>query len=104
MMLRLKSTVGLGKLQPQMVLAAIIVHSVYVKNNAVCTVTSGNDGSHMQDSLHYTGYALDFRTKDYVANKTLLVQEIKEALGNQFDVLLENVGTDNEHCHVEYDP
>lgn len=104
MTLMLKPGVHLARLSPQMVLAAIVVHSIYAKNNAVCTITSANDSTHMAGSLHYGGNALDFRTKNYVANKTLLVEEIKQALGPDFDVVLEFLNADNEHCHVEYQP
>jgi hypothetical protein len=32
------------------------------------------------------------------------VQEVKGSLGIHFDVVLEGIGTPNEHLHVEYDP
>lgn len=103
-MLQLKPGVHLAKLSPQMALATIIVHSIYARNNAICTITSANDSTHMAGSLHYTGNALDFRTKTYVANKAMLVDEIRQALGEEFDVILEAMNTDNEHLHVESQP
>ena len=102
MSLQLKAGVKLGKLQPQMALAAAIVHSVYQRNNAACTITSANDSKHMDGSLHYEGRALDFRTKNYVSNKLMLVAEIKKALGNGFDAILESADMPNEHIHVEW--
>lgn len=104
MTLQLKPGVHLAKLSPQMALATIVVHSIYAKNNAICTITSANDSTHMAGSLHYAGNALDFRTKNYVASKTMLIEEIKQALGPDFDVILEAVDTDNEHAHIEYQP
>lgn len=104
MILQLKPGVHLAKLSPQMALAATIVHSIYARNNAICTITSANDSTHMVGSLHYTGNALDFRTKNYVASKTMLIEAIKEALGPEFDVTLEAENTDNEHLHVEWQP
>lgn len=101
-MLQLKPGVHLAKLSPQMALAATIVHSIYARNNAICTITSANDSTHMAGSLHYSGNALDFRTKNYVASKTLLIEAIKEALGQDFDVIFEAEGTENEHLHLEW--
>lgn len=103
-MLQLKPGVHLAKLSPQMALAAIIVHSIYSRNNAICTITSANDSTHMVGSLHYSGNALDFRTKNYVSNKAMLIEGIKESLGPDFDVIFEAEGTENEHAHVEYQP
>lgn len=103
-MLQLKPGVHLAKLSPQMALAATIVHSIYARNNSICTITSANDSTHMIGSLHYAGNALDFRTKNYVASKPMLIEAIKEALGPDFDVIFEGENTENEHCHVEYQP
>jgi hypothetical protein len=103
-MIKLKPGVSLKGVQPQIVLAALIVESIYASHSAVCTITSCNDSAHSTDSFHYRGLALDFRTKDYLSDKKQLRDEIAAALGAEFDVLLENEGKDNEHIHVEYDP
>jgi len=99
---RLKAGVRLTDLSPQIVLAAMIVREAY--GSASCTITSANDSKHSTLSLHYKGQALDFRTKDYPGNKQALVTSIKERLGADFDVVLEALGTDNEHLHLEHDP
>ena len=104
--MKLKYSVKLTDLSPQMALAASIVSSVYrdLDAGASCTITSANDSKHSANSWHYKGRALDFRTHDFQSDKHQLLHELKEALGPQFDVLLEGEGTPNEHIHVEYDP
>lgn len=108
--MRLKAGVSLQGLEPQMVLVAVIVEDIYRKHDPAYEVwiTSGNDGTHGLDSLHKRDgmcRALDFRTKDYVGcNKNQLKDEIKLALGDEFDVVYEHPGGDQEHIHVEYDP
>ena len=104
MAMRLKAGVKLTDLAPQVVLAAFIVGRIYDSYRCDCVVTSGNDSKHGANSLHYRGRALDFRTKNYTGDKQALRDEIKEALGEEFDVLLEDPDGDNEHLHVEYDP
>lgn len=63
-------------------------------------ITSGIDGKHSQNSLHYVGRAFDFRTRS-IHPDTLknIVQELKARLGPDYDVIDE--GT---HLHVEWDP
>ena len=102
--MRLKVGVKLTDLQPQMVLAAMIVQEVYRERGGKATITSANDGTHGTLSLHYKGMALDLRTKDFEGNKQALVLEIKDRLGEDFDVILEDEGKPNEHLHCEYDP
>jgi hypothetical protein len=64
------------------------------------TVTSAVDGLHSAGSLHYYGYALDFRIHYFTPEEALAVsRELSECLGNDFDVILES-----DHIHVEYDP
>jgi hypothetical protein len=101
--MRLKTGVKLAEITPQIVLAAIIVQEVYRERGGKTTITSANDGVHGTLSLHYKGNALDFRTKDFAGNKQALILEIKQRLGDQFDVLLEDEGKDNEHCHIEWE-
>lgn len=104
--MRLKPGVRLSKLTPQMVLAAIIIGDVYhsLDQSCSCTITSCNDSKHSDDSLHYDGNAIDTRTHDFNGDKDRLRMEVKAALGNDFDVVLEAVGTPNEHLHTEYQP
>ena len=91
-------------LQPQIVLAAVIVNDIYAAHETECVVTSCNDSVHKDDSLHYEGNAIDVRTKNYTGDKTALRNEIAFALGDEFDVILESLGEANEHLHIEYDP
>jgi hypothetical protein len=105
MILALKPGVKLTDLQPQMVLGAVIVAGVYEAHGAQqCVLTSVNDSKHGLDSLHYKGRAGDFRTKDFSGNKLALRDAVREALGPDFDVVLEHVGEEQEHIHVEWDP
>lgn len=99
----LKAGVRLTNLQPQMVLAAVIIHGIYARSGVECVITSANDSKHSDKSLHYKGCALDFRTKNYQYNKEALCQEIKAALGPDFDVVLEDKDGPNQHLHVEWD-
>ena len=103
-MIQLKPGVSLKALSPQMVMAFMIVASVFEKHNAACTCTSANDSTHKKGSKHYVGNALDFRVRDYLGDKHALTEEIEKALGGEFDVVLESVDTPNQHIHCEYDP
>ena len=106
MLLQLKDGVKLKDLQPQAVLMLMIVGSCYSRLDPeyVVTVTSGNDGKHSDKSLHYKGFAFDFRTKNFNEDKHVLVSMIRQALGAEFDVVLEMEGEPQEHLHVEWDP
>jgi hypothetical protein len=85
--------------------AAGIVAQVWASRARVATVTSGLDGSHMQNSKHYEGLAEDFRTKDVPQPlKGVMVAEVKARLGTNYWIDLEYEGADNEHLHVEFDP
>lgn len=113
--MRLKLGVGLEGLTPQMVLASVIVRDCYAKRDPICscTITSANDSKHSDESLHYCKVgkyidglcrALDFRTHDYHGDVEKLAQDIRDALGSDFDVVVEDLNGLNEHIHVEYDP
>lgn len=67
------------------------------------TITSLRDGSHMANSLHYVGRAVDLRTHDLPAEVAgEWARRCEKLLHPQgFDVLLEK---NPEHLHIEYDP
>ena len=104
--MKLKPGVRLFDIKPQIVLGMIVVNAVYQKFGVEFVVTSVNDGKHGDGSWHYKGCAFDCRTKQAALEgvEQRLRDEIKAALGDDYDVVLESVGTDNEQIHVEYDP
>ena len=101
--MKLKPGVKLKDLQPQIVVAMVVVDSIYQAHDTDCVITSCNDSTHKPDSFHYRGLAIDVRTRNYFEDKQALRDEIAQALGEEFDVLLEGVGTESEHLHIEHD-
>ena len=72
----------------------------------VLTITSVNDGVHKTGSLHYSGNAVDIRSKTFERG---LVEEVVRVFraspdGPRYDLLFEAPGTPNEHLYLEYDP
>jgi hypothetical protein len=65
-------------------------------------ITAGSDGTHMAGSKHYTGEAIDVRSKTLSAvAKHALVKGLRDELGERFTVLLEDEGRPNEHVHCQ---
>lgn len=101
---QLKPGTTIYGIRPEMVMCHGSVVSVYNKRGFYCMVTSGVGKKHSKRSLHYVGYALDYRTKHLSDDvKRKIVKEIQEALPC-CDVVLEHLGEEQEHIHVEYDP
>lgn len=99
-MLRLKPGVDLRLIVPQVVFALNVAERLYAKFDAECVVTSGRDGRHSDRSLHYLGRAVDLRTRVFTANQAAALRnELADALGPQYDVILES-----DHIHLEWDP
>ena len=73
---------------------------IYQKHKRTLVITSARDSVHGTHSKHYIGDAIDTRifyfTKDVVQ---LVVKELKDALGANYDVVLEG-----NHIHIEFDP
>lgn len=105
-MTQLKPGVRLKDLQPQVVLAITVAeHIWWHAAQTMLVVTSCNDGEHKADSFHYRGLAVDLRIKTMPEKlRAQAVRQLQDALGAEFDVLHEGVGTDQEHVHCEYDP
>ena len=77
-----------------------VVSSVWSLNGLTPTVTSGVDGTHMAQSKHYSGDAIDFRTRDVDPVKLrAMITTVRSRLGSDYDVIPET-----DHLHVEYDP
>lgn len=104
--MKLKPGVVVGTLQPVMTIALLAAFkALVIDRGAELVLTSGSDGEHSDRSKHYLGLAIDFRSKHLMrGDKEGVLADLREALIDQFDVLLEARGTVNEHFHIEYDP
>jgi len=97
----IKSGVDLRGLKPQLTIAYVVACMIYYRQiHEWATITSASDGVHGPNSLHYSGNALDIRTRMLTAGqKENVYKQLRIALGEQFDVILEA-----DHIHIEFDP
>jgi len=69
-----------------------------VNRDAIVTYTT--NGRHSANSLHYSGNAVDLRTRDMTEEqRQQAVEDLRNELGDDYDVVDEG-----DHIHVEYDP
>jgi RHS repeat-associated protein len=62
-------------------------------------VTFGINGTHMDESLHYTGKGIDLRTRDLTeTQKQKILRELRDRLGPEYDIVEHDT-----HIHLEYD-
>lgn len=101
--MRLKQGVRVLGIRPEMMIALIVADTIWARQGVELVVTSAIDSTHTRSSEHYTGCAVDLRTRD-LPDKAKAVRDLKDALGDDYDVILEAEGLPNEHCHVEFDP
>lgn len=105
-MLSIKFGARIAGVQPELLLGIVIFKSVLDKYNVDTIVTEVTGGKHMEGSLHYKGFGADIRSKHIktATAKYKILEESREALGTEFDVILESEGAINEHFHIEYQP
>ena len=101
-MLSLKAGVNPKGIQPEILLAIISIERLYDKYGHELVITSLFDGKHGAHTLHQRDgvcRAVDVRTR-MLPNEIIpnMLQEIKDALGPHYDVVLEA-----DHIHVEFD-
>lgn len=99
-MLALKEGVDIRGIRTEIWAGATIVASCFAEQKIHCVITSCKEGKHMDKSLHYKGLAVDIRSRDIpLQTAAALIATCKEALGAQFDLVVEG-----DHWHLEYDP
>lgn len=99
-MISIKDGVNISGIRPEMSVALQIVAYVLTTNGYSTIVTSVMDGKHGRGSLHYVGCAMDIRTRHIPeGQQDALVLVMRESLGAQFDVVLEDT-----HIHIEFQP
>lgn len=98
--MKLKTGVKAQGLRPEMLLGIMAAQEVYRAHGFPVVITSLLDGTHSATSLHYSGCAVDLRTRHVPKSEQQQIRdEIKEALGEDYDVILEST-----HIHMEYQP
>ena len=97
---KLKPGVRLTGIRPEILFAVMAAERAYNRDGHELVVTSCVDSKHSRGSLHYSGAAVDLRTRDVPGDVMQgIVAEVREALGADFDVVLES-----DHLHLEYLP
>jgi hypothetical protein len=100
---------------PAMAWATFRIEEIFIAHGVdTLVITSGDDGDHGvvgvpddvdKTTLHGKGLAHDYRSHDIPHDRLAdVMAEIKKRLGPDYDVLLEGLGTPNEHIHVEFQP
>ena len=99
-MFSIKPGVDVGGLRSEMVLVLLAAFSIWQAEGEHLIITSCLEGKHSKGSRHYVGLAIDLRSRYFTAEqKAHVVASLKEALGEQYDVVAELT-----HIHVEFDP
>jgi len=71
---------------------------LWKENGKELVVTSALDGTHSAGSYHYFGYALDFRTRYFLAGRSKIIAgKLQQKLGNKYFVIFEG-----NHIHVQF--
>lgn len=100
---QLKPGVKLNGLQPQMAVVITVGQEIFGALGKEFVITSANDSSHAENSLHYQGLALDIRSHDLnETQKDVVLTQFKQKLGTRFTVLLEDRNGANEHYHIQW--
>lgn len=88
---------------PELLDALKKIETIYGQFGLPVVVTSANDKTHTQGSLHYIGAALDLKTKGLPANvKTQIYTLMKQVFPlPPWYVDLENLGGLQEHIHIQ---
>ena len=96
--MRIKSGVQLAGVQPEMILALLIIEPILKDEGQELVITSCTDSLHSHMSRHYIGYGLDIRSRDIPKD---LIEEVARkmslALGSEYYVKFEV-----HHYHIQF--
>jgi hypothetical protein len=97
--MQIKDGVILAGLKIEMRPVLILAEKIWEKYGQPLTVTCGLDGEHSAGSLHYYGFAVDLRIRDFSEGQRQSAwANLKSKLGIAYDVVLHKT-----HIHVEFD-
>lgn len=95
--MKIKDGVILNGLSLKMRIVLITAELIWQEYGKELVITSALDGEHKAGSLHYYGYALDFRTRYFTDAESLEVyNKLKDILPGNYIVIKHST-----HIHVE---
>lgn len=99
--MKIKKGVSLNGLTTQILLALFIAERVWDEYGQELVITAGSEGKHSVDSLHYSGNAVDLRTRYFYNPEQIkeVARVLRIKLGTDFDVVVHKT-----HIHIEYQP
>ena len=100
--MRLKKNVKISGISSETLLGMTVANDIYKEQNMKLVITSVRDGKHKVGSKHYCGLAFDIRDRDFRHLPVVhshIVEELRDRLGSEFDVVPEDT-----HIHIEFDP
>ena len=96
--MKIKDGVTIAGLNIKMRIVLIMADLIWEELGQELVITSGLEGTHSAGSLHYYGYAVDFRTFYFTEEeKKKAIEDLRDNLGLEYDVVWHN-----SHVHVEY--
>lgn len=100
-MVQFKDGVSVDGIKKEIIALIVILNTYFeLRIGKELVVTSCTDGKHMKGSKHYSGYAIDIRTRHLNALEiSKLVAWFKSHYEREYDMVVEK-----DHIHVEYDP
>jgi len=100
----LKEGVSIDGCRSEILIAALtIIAPIFLKHERIAVIDSGTEPHRhsAKRSRHYSGDALDFRHRYFrgIEKKAQVMEELQDALGPDFVVVLETL-----HYHIHYAP
>lgn len=105
-MISIKPGAKIKGIKAEMLLGLAVIEGVFEKYGFEVVLTEGTGAHHMVGSLHYEGLAVDLRSQHILGDaiKYKILSDCVHSLGDDFDMILENIKTSTEHFHCEFQP
>ena len=97
--MRRKNSCRVGGIQPEMIIALLLIEPVLNDYEQELVWTEGTGGEHSDTSRHYLGFAVDVRTWKLQEDNTEdeCADKLRTALGKEFRVIIHDT-----HFHVMF--
>lgn len=96
--MKIKKGASLTGLKIEMRKVLILANIIWGSYGQELVITCGTNGVHSPGSIHYYGYALDFRSRYFtIEDISEISKTLQTRLGSEYSVVPEK-----NHIHVEY--